>query len=92
MQSTRFEIEQEIKAREKIIAQCQSFISDNEVKIRLKWLEIKDFIDGNSAERVEQGASLIKQWQGEIKAKNTEIRRKEDQIANYRVMLSFRGR
>lgn len=92
MNSTRFEIEQEIKIREKVINQCNEFIEMNNRLIKDKWTEIKDFVNGNSAEKANDGATYIKMRQKEIRDKQTEIGRKKDQIANYRAMLSFRDR
>lgn len=92
MNSTRFEIEQEIKAREKIIDHCNELIEMNNRLIKDKWTEIKDFVNGNSAEKANEGATYIKMRQKEIRDKQTEIGRKKDQIANYRAMLSFRDR
>ena len=90
IQITRSEIEDEIRLREKIISQCNRVIDENNVLIKQKWAEIKDFVDGNSAEKARAGGEFIVQKKKEIRDRQTEIKRKEAQIADLKAKLKFK--
>jgi hypothetical protein len=90
--TTRYELEQEIKSRETIIRQCQELIDRNNILIKEKWAEIKDFVDGNSSEKVKMGGDFILARKKEIRERQVEIGRKNNQIADLKAKLNFKDK
>lgn len=89
---TTYEIEQEIKLDRKTIDQCEDKILDCNKEISDKWKEVKDFVDGNSLEKVNEGAKFIEIRKKDIKKYKTEIERKKRHIEKCESMIRFKNK
>lgn len=89
---TTYEIEQEIKLDRKTIEQCEDKILDCKKDISDKWKEVKDFVDGNSLEKVNEGAKFIEIRKKDIKKYKTEIEHKKRHIEKCESMIRFKNK
>lgn len=89
---TRYEVEQEIKLDRKAIEQCEDKILDCKKDISDKWKEVKDFVDGNSLEKVNEGAKFIEIRKKDIKKYKTEIERKKRHIEKCESIIRFKDK
>lgn len=89
---TRYEVEQEIKLDRKAIEQCEDNIINCKKDISDKWKEVKDFVDGNSLEKVNEGAKFIEIRKKDIKKYKTEIERKKRHIEKCESIIRFKDK
>jgi flagellar biosynthesis chaperone FliJ len=89
---TTYEVEQEIKIDRKTIEQCEDKIIDCNKYIADKWAEIKDFVSGNSVEKVTEGAKFIETRKKDIKKYKAEIERKKRHIEKCESIIRFKRR
>lgn len=89
---TTYEIEQGIKLDRKAIEQCEDNIINCKKDISDKWKEVKDFVDGNSLEKVNEGAKFIELRKKDIKKFEVEIGRKKSHIEKCEATIRFKRR